>query len=272
VLPGDPGRDPERRNETARRLRKVPVAARGAGFTGGYEADDPDCRIRASRVRPFRLGRLGEGFGRRRAHRARGFRRAICASVSPPRSRLGWIRMIQLQNSHFTRPSTWISVEFERPQFRQCQFRTDSFMKCPLSRRSPATGASRKAGAEPSEGSEETRVSRRRTASGRPNAAPRPRNALRVRGISGGGQRRQEGSGVVRGAGGGVPAGVGETGAGVPSTPRTSPAGVRSAATGVVSGVGGAGSAAERSVRCSAVRRREHPGASRQRTATTARI
>jgi hypothetical protein len=158
--------------------------------------------------------------------------------------------MIQLQNSHFTRPSTWISVVFERPQFRQCQFRTESFMNCPLSRRSPATDASRKGGAEPSEGSEVTRVSPR-------DPFCRPQEA---------------GGGVVCGAGGGAPGGVAETGAGVPSTPRTRPAGVRSAATGVVSGVGGAGSAVVRSAGCSPVRRFEQPGARRQRAATTARI
>ena len=158
--------------------------------------------------------------------------------------------MIQLQNSHFTRPSTWISVVFERPQFRQCQFRTESFMNCPLSRRSPATDASRKGGAEPSEGSEVTRVSPR-------DPFCRPQEA---------------GGGVVCGAGGGAPGGVAETGAGVPSTPRTRPAGVRNAATGVVSGVGGAGSAVVRSAGCSPVRRFEQPGARRQRAATTARI
>jgi hypothetical protein len=83
---------------------------------------------------------------------------------------------------------------------------------------------------------------------------------------------QEAGGGVACGAGGGVPGGVGETGAGVPSTPRTRPAGVRCAATGVVSGVGGAGSAAVRSVRCSPVRRLEQPGPRRQSAATTARI
>jgi hypothetical protein len=31
--------------------------------------------------------------------------------------------MTHLQNSHFTFPSSWISVVLDRPQLRQCQFR-----------------------------------------------------------------------------------------------------------------------------------------------------
>jgi hypothetical protein len=51
----------------------------------------------------------------------------------------------------------------------------------------------------------------------------------------------------------------GEGGTGVPSTPRTRPAGVRRAGIGVVSGVGGGGSGACFSVACSARCRREQP-------------
>jgi hypothetical protein len=54
---------------------------------------------------------------------ASGTVRAICPAVSPPRARLGWILMTQLQNSHFTFPSSPISVVLDRPQLRQCQFR-----------------------------------------------------------------------------------------------------------------------------------------------------
>ena len=46
--------------------------------------------------------------------------------------------------------------------------------------------------------------------------------------------------------------GEGDTGTGVPSTPRTRPAGMRRGGIGVVSGVGGGGSGAWRSVACSA--------------------
>jgi hypothetical protein len=114
--------------------------------------------------------------------------------------------MIQLQNSHFTRPSTWISVMFERPQFRQCQFRTDSFMKCPLSRRSPATDASRKGGAEPSEGSEASRVSPLGAFCRLPGRVrlPASQSCARSRGPSGGRRRgclrcRRRRSGRCRG-------------------------------------------------------------------------
>ena len=66
---------------------------------------------------------------RGKAQRIRGTRRAICAAVSPPRSRLGWILMTHWQNSHVTFPSSWISVVLDRPQLRQCQFRTTVFME-----------------------------------------------------------------------------------------------------------------------------------------------
>jgi hypothetical protein len=55
-------------------------------------------------------------------------RRDIWPAVSPPRSRLGWILITQLQNAHLTLPSSSISVLFDLPQFRQCQFRTTVFM------------------------------------------------------------------------------------------------------------------------------------------------
>ena len=54
-----------------------------------------------------KLEKLDEEFGCvRRAQRIRGLRRAICAAVSPPRSRLGWILMTHWQNSHVTLPSS----------------------------------------------------------------------------------------------------------------------------------------------------------------------
>lgn len=66
---------------------------------------------------------------------------------------------------------------------------------------------------------------------------------------------------IVQETGVGVAAADGEVGAGVPSTPRTSPAGVRRAGIGVVSGVGGGSSEASRSVACSARCPREQPPA-----------
>lgn len=66
---------------------------------------------------------------------------------------------------------------------------------------------------------------------------------------------------IVQGTGVGVAAGDGEACAGVPSTPRTSPAGVRRAGIGVVSGVGGGSSETPRSVACSARCPREQPPA-----------
>ena len=73
---------------------------------------------------------------------------------------------------------------------------------------------------------------------------------------------------MVRGAAP-VVAGVGTAGAGVPSTPRTRPAGVRRAATGVVSGVGGGDSAARARVACSECFAFEQPGPNPQTAATS---
>jgi len=39
--------------------------------------------------------------------------------VSPPRARLGWIRISAVQCSHLTVPFMATSVRFERPQFLQ---------------------------------------------------------------------------------------------------------------------------------------------------------
>ena len=114
---------------------------------------------------PF-SSRMLESWKVRRARRGetqriRGARRAIWAAVSPPRSRLGWILMTHWQNSHVTFPSSWISVVLDRPQLRQCQFRTTVFMDA----RFLAEGRRRtrtKEGAGPSGGSEETSLSRAR--------------------------------------------------------------------------------------------------------------
>ena len=67
--------------------------------------------MQASPARPFDSRKLEkleeEEFGCvRRVQRIRGLRRAICAAVSPPRSRLGWILMTHWQNSHVTLPSS----------------------------------------------------------------------------------------------------------------------------------------------------------------------
>ncbi|MDQ5858223.1 MAG: hypothetical protein M3542_08120, partial [Acidobacteriota bacterium] len=57
---------------------------------------------------------------------------------------------------------------------------------------------------------------------------------------------------------------MGSGGAGVPSTPSTSPAGVRKRGMGVVSGGGGGGSGAWLSVACVACGFREQPAATAQ--------
>lgn len=80
----------------------------------------------------------------------------------------------------------------------------------------------------------------------------------------------EDGARVGAGGGGTVWSGVGGTGAGVPSIPRTRPAGVRRRGTGVVSGVGGAGSAVRLSAGWSARCFFEQDSPTAQRT-TTAR-
>jgi hypothetical protein len=122
---------------TARRPRNGSVAVRWAGLTGG-SSNLPLrlCTMRARRGPPFELKELcrhpGYFESRDRTKRPiqpiRGERRAICPAVSPPRSRLGWIRITQWQKSHFTVPSSSMTVLLDRPQFRQCQFRTTSFI------------------------------------------------------------------------------------------------------------------------------------------------
>ena len=94
------------------------------------------CTMRARKGSPFdlnelcrpRMLRIPGPRTKRPTQPIRGERRAICPVVSPPRSRLGWIRITQWQKSHFTVPSSSSTVALERPQFRQCQFRTTSFM------------------------------------------------------------------------------------------------------------------------------------------------
>lgn len=133
--------------------------------------------MRASRARSFASRMLEIWKVRKRpgeAQRIRGTRRAICAAVSPPRSRLGWIRMTHWQNSHVTFPSSWISVVLDRPQLRQCQFRTTVFMDARFLAEDRRRTRTRR-GAGPSGGSEETSLSRdprvRRYAAGRGRAA-----------------------------------------------------------------------------------------------------
>ena len=67
----------------------------------------------------------------------------IWPGVSPPRARLGWIRIVSVQCSHFTVPSISTKVLLARPQLRQFQVRRTYFMTYPLSRRRPATGGPR---------------------------------------------------------------------------------------------------------------------------------
>jgi hypothetical protein len=88
------------------------------------------CGPASARPIPSRMLESWKVLRARRAEtqRIRGARRAIWAAVSPPRSRLGWILMTHWQNSHVTLPSSWISVVLDRPQLRQCQFRTTVFM------------------------------------------------------------------------------------------------------------------------------------------------
>jgi hypothetical protein len=189
--------------------------------------------------------------------------------------------MTHWQNSHVTLPSSWISVVLDRPQLRQCQFRTTVFMDA----RFLAEGRRRtrtERGAGPSEGSEETSLSRAaergraldspvsssfRTfstsirltrwwskaasrASGRWLSGHQPVKATRTPEASSASpadvspkESQEGGTRVGWGGGDTLWRGVGGTGAGVPSIPSTRPAGVRRATTGVVSGVGGAGSA-----------------------------
>ena len=105
----------------------------------------------------------------RPVHRVRvAGRRDIWPAVSPPRSRLGWILITQLQKAHLTLPSSSISVLFDLPQFRQCQFRTVDFMEHSLSRRKPATGACQAGGRGPSGGSESRILSRGGSSGRRP--------------------------------------------------------------------------------------------------------
>ena len=73
--------------------------------------------------------------------------------------------MTHWQNSHVTLPSSWISVVLDRPQLRQCQFRTTVFMDARFlaeGRRRTRTDR----GAGPSGGSEDRSLSRAAEAAG----------------------------------------------------------------------------------------------------------
>ena len=290
-------------------------------WCAGPSAFDPDPAGPGDQALSVAPGSAASGAlaaGVRAGRYALGRVRAICPAVSPPRTRLGWIRITHRQNSHVTLPSSSITVVLDLPQLRQCQVRLAVMVTRFLA------GSRRRALTRwqegPSEESGRTRISRRdraarphsRRAGGDRRAASTsaPRRRWRLARLSRGDSSvevraghgvaaltvrteqfaasfdelgaavgtealrmsaaRRLGvltcaprgksllepgafSGVAHGAGVGVVGGAAAlAAAGVPSTPRTSPAGVRRPGMGVVSGVGGAGSEASVSTPCSA--------------------